>query len=272
MKPSKDIADLIEIMASLRHPETGCPWDLKQDFRSIKPYTIEEAYEVADAVERDDLDDLCDELGDLLLQVVFHARMAEEIGAFDFGDVVHSITAKMVRRHPHIFADGTADTPAGVKARWEEIKQSENEQKAERRRLTGCSAPKQSLLDSVPRALPALTEAVKLQRKAASVGFDWREAEPVLAKIEEELEELRQALAMDDTAKIRDEFGDVLFSLVNLGRHVEADPEMALRDTNTKFRNRFAFVEHALNENEIGPEEATLEQMESLWRKAKAHD
>ncbi len=193
MEPSRDIIRLIEIMAALRDPESGCPWDVEQDFQSIKPYTIEEAYEVADAIERNDLDDLCDELGDLLLQVVFHARMAEEDKAFDFGDVVHAITRKMIRRHPHVFAVSSADTPEGVKVQWDEIKAVEKAERAERRGKNN-QAEEAGLLDSVPRALPALSEALKLQQKAAGVGFDWSEAEPVLDKIEEEIAELRSAL------------------------------------------------------------------------------
>ena len=273
MEPSKDISRLIEIMAALRDPETGCPWDVKQDFQSIKPYTIEEAYEVADAIERNDLDDLSDELGDLLLQVVFHARMAEEAGAFDFGDVVHAITRKMIRRHPHVFENAAADTPEGVKIQWEEIKKIEKAERAERRRRHGKSDDEpMGLLDGVPRALPALTEAVKLQQKAARVGFDWSEAAPVLAKIEEELAELRGALEQNDKSKVRDEFGDLVFALVNLGRHVEEDPEMALRGTNAKFRKRFAHIEKSLSENGESLEQATLERMETLWSDAKTLD
>ncbi|MCP4320053.1 MAG: nucleoside triphosphate pyrophosphohydrolase [Hyphomicrobiales bacterium] len=273
MEPSKNIARLIEIMAALRDPQSGCPWDVKQDFQSIKPYTIEEAYEVADAIERDDPDDLCDELGDLLLQVVFHARMAEEAGAFDFGDVVHAITRKMIRRHPHVFENASADTPEGVKLQWEEIKAAEKAERTERRRLHGKSDEEGTgLLDGVPRALPALTEAIKLQHKAAKVGFDWSEATPVLAKIEEELAELRGALEMEDKARVRDEFGDLVFALVNLGRHVDADPEMALRGTNAKFRKRFSYIEKSLSENGEDIKEASLERMETLWGKAKVHD
>ncbi len=271
MEPSKDIARLIEIMAALRHPQTGCPWDVEQDFQSIKPYTIEEAYEVADAIERGDLDDLSDELGDLLLQVVFHARMAEEAGAFSFDDVVYAITRKMIRRHPHVFAVSDADTADGVKVQWDQIKAVEKAERAERRLARG-QDQKQGLLDDVPRALPALTEAIKLQEKAARVGFDWSNAEPVLSKIEEEIGELRSVLQDGDAERIRDEFGDLLFALVNLGRHVKADPEMALRDTNTKFRRRFAFIEAALDAAGENPADASLERMEGLWGEAKKHD
>ncbi|MEM9107227.1 MAG: nucleoside triphosphate pyrophosphohydrolase [Pseudomonadota bacterium] len=273
MKPSKDIARLLEIMAALRDPETGCPWDVKQDFQSIKPYTIEEAYEVADAIERDDPDDLCDELGDLLLKVVFHARMAEEAGFFDFGDVVEAITRKMIRRHPHVFEDAAADTPEGVKVQWEEIKMVEKAERMERRRQRGRPTDEDTgLLDGVPRALPALTEAIKLQQKAARVGFDWSEADSVLAKIEEELAELRDALASDNKAKVQDEFGDLVFAMVNLGRHIKTDPEMALRGTNGKFRKRFKYVEQSLEKNSESLDQASLERMEGLWSDAKTHE
>ena len=273
MEPSKDISRLIEIMAALRHPETGCPWDVEQDFESIKPYTIEEAYEVADAIERGDIDDLADELGDLLLQVVFHARMAEESGGFAFGDVVYSITRKMIRRHPHVFAVSDADTAEGVRVQWEHIKAEEKAERAERRAARGLSDENaESLLDGVPRALPALMEAIKLQQKAARVDFDWNEAEPVLDKIEEELAELRDALKANRTDKVRDEFGDLLFALVNLGRHVQADPETALRATNTKFRKRFAHVERALAQAGDDVQDASLERMEELWQEAKRFD
>ncbi len=273
MEPSKEISRLIEIMAALRDPETGCPWDVRQDFESIKPYTIEEAYEVADAIERGDLDDLSDELGDLLLQVVFHARMAEEADAFSFDDVVMAITRKMIRRHPHVFATSNADTAEGVKIQWDEIKAIEKAERAERRAAHGRSDPSgDGLLDGVPRALPALSEAIKLQQKAARVGFDWSEAEPVLDKIEEEIGELRAVLQDGDQAQIRDEFGDLLFALVNLGRHVKADPEMALRGTNTKFRKRFAYVEGALAAAGESTEGASLDRMEELWVEAKKSD
>ncbi len=270
MKASKDIARLIEIMAALRDPVSGCPWDIQQDFQSIKPYTIEEAYEVADAIERHDMDDLNDELGDLLLQVVFHARMAEENGDFAFGDVVQAITQKMIRRHPHVFATSSANTAPGVKIQWEEIKAQEKAERAARRRERGLETDKTvGLLNSVPQALPALTEAIKLQQKAAQVGFDWSEAEPVLAKIEEELGELREALQLGDEAKVKDEFGDLIFALVNLGRHLGTDPEMALRGTNRKFRDRFSHIENELEKSGESLQEATLDRMENLWSDAK---
>lgn len=270
MQPSRDIQRLIEIMAALRQPETGCPWDVKQSFETIKPYTIEEAYEVADAIERNDLDDLCDELGDLLLQVVFHARMAEELKAFDFGDVVTAITRKMIRRHPHVFARADADTAEAVKIRWEEIKAEEKAERAERRRARGLGSTEPTgLLDSVTRAQPALSEALKLQEKASRVGFDWSQAAPILDKIEEEIGELRSALAGGNPEAIEDELGDLIFALVNLGRHRRMDPEMALRATNAKFRRRFAYIEPSLQKNGVSPADAGLERMEALWQEAK---
>ena len=271
MEASRDITCLIEIMAALRTPETGCPWDLKQDFDTIKPYTIEEAYEVADAIERKDFDDLCDELGDLLLQVVFHARMAEEKGLFSFGDVVHAITAKMIRRHPHVFAVNAADTPEAVKVQWDEIKRQEKAERAERRAKNGITEDfKAGHLGGVQRSFPALTEALKLQEHAARVGFDWSEPEPILAKFEEEIGEFREALQSDDKSRISDELGDLIFAAVNLARHTKTDPEQALRGTNTKFRRRFSHIEESLNASGETLDAATLERMEALWQDAKA--
>ncbi|MFC5755427.1 nucleoside triphosphate pyrophosphohydrolase [Rhizobium sp. GCM10022189] len=271
MEPSKDISRLIEIMAALRNPQTGCPWDIEQDFESIKPYTIEEAYEVADAIERKDMDDLCDELGDLLLQVVFHARMAEEAGEFSFGDVVEAITRKMIRRHPHVFARSDADTPDAVKKQWDEIKQAEKRERTERRARRGLSEDfKAGFLGSVQRSFPALTEALKLQERAAKVGFDWSAPEPILDKIEEEIDELRVALRDGDKTKVSDELGDLIFAVVNIGRHVKADPEQALRGTNTKFRRRFNHIEMVLEAEGETLEAASLERMEEIWQAAKA--
>ncbi len=271
MEPSKDISRLIEIMAALRNPETGCPWDVQQDFESIKPYTLEEAYEVADAIERKDMDDLCDELGDLLLQVVFHARMAEEAGEFSFGDVVEAITRKMIRRHPHVFARSDADTPDAVKKQWDEIKQAEKRERAERRARRGMTEDfKEGFLGSVQRSFPALTEALKLQERAAKVGFDWSAPEPILDKIEEEVDELRVALRDGDKSKVSDELGDLIFAVVNIGRHVKADPEQALRGTNTKFRRRFNHIETVLDAEGESLEAASLERMEEIWQAAKA--
>ncbi|MEK1901401.1 MAG: nucleoside triphosphate pyrophosphohydrolase [Rhizobium sp.] len=271
MEPSKDISRLIEIMAALRDPETGCPWDIVQNFETIKPYTIEEAYEVADAIERKDMDDLCDELGDLLLQVVFHARMAEEAGEFSFGDVVEAITRKMIRRHPHVFARSDADTPDAVKQQWDEIKQAEKRERTERRALRGITEDfKTGFLGSVQRSFPALTEALKLQERAAKVGFDWSAPEPILDKIEEEVDELRVALREGDKSKVSDELGDLIFAVVNIGRHVKADPEQALRGTNTKFRRRFNHIETVLDAEGESLEAASLERMEEIWQAAKA--
>ncbi|WP_455271813.1 nucleoside triphosphate pyrophosphohydrolase [Rhizobium herbae] len=271
MQPSKDITRLLDIMEALRQPETGCPWDIVQTFETIKPYTLEEAYEVADAIERGDMDDLCDELGDLLLQVVFHARMAQEAGDFAFGDVVEAITRKMIRRHPHVFARSDADTPDAVKLQWSEIKQVEKAERLERRALRGLPEDAdRGHLGSVQRSFPALVEALKLQERAAKVGFDWSSPEPILDKIEEEIAELREALASNDKEKVADELGDLIFAVVNIGRHVGADPEMALRGTNTKFRRRFAHIETELEAQGETLEAATLERMEDLWQAAKA--
>jgi ATP diphosphatase len=271
MEASKDISRLIEIMAALRTPVTGCPWDLEQNFSTIKPYTIEEAYEVADAIERNDMDDLCEELGDLLLQVVFHARMAEEDGEFSFGDVVQAITKKMIRRHPHVFAVSDAATPDAVKVQWDDIKTEEKRERAERRARRGITEDfKLGYLGSVHRAQPALTEALKLQQRAAKIGFDWSAAEPILDKIEEEIGELREALRDGNQDKVTDELGDLIFALVNIGRHVKADPEEALRGTNTKFRRRFNYIETSLQQSNETLEAATLERMEELWQAAKA--
>ncbi len=270
MEASKDISRLIEIMEALRQPETGCPWDVVQTFETIKPYTIEEAYEVADAIERKDMDDLCEELGDLLLQVVFHARMAEERGEFSFGDVVHAVTSKMIRRHPHVFAVSDADTPDSVKLQWDQIKAEEKRERAERRARRGITEDfKAGFLGGVQRSQPALTEALKLQEQAARVGFDWSDPAPILDKIEEEIAELREALAEGKPEKVSDELGDLIFALVNIGRHVKADPENALRGTNTKFRRRFNHIETSLKENGETLEDADLERMEDLWQAAK---
>jgi ATP diphosphatase len=271
MRPSKDIGRLIEIMAALRAPDTGCPWDVEQDFSTIAPYTIEEAYEVADAIQRGDFDNLREELGDLLLQVVYHAHMAEEIGEFAFGDVVETVTTKMIRRHPHVFGDEKARSAGMAKGMWEKIKSEEKAEKRAARIARGLDPEDhgKGYLDSVPVALPALTRALKLQEKAARVGFDWGEAAPILDKIEEEIGELREALHKGDTASIKDEFGDMLFALVNLGRHLELDSEAALAGTNDKFRTRFHHVEQALAQAGGSLDEATLEEMEALWQQAK---
>jgi ATP diphosphatase len=261
MTPSRDIDRLIAIMAALRTPNTGCPWDLAQNFATIAPYTLEEAYEVADAIARGDLADLEEELGDLLLQVVFHARMAEEQGVFDFGDVVETLTAKLIRRHPHVFGDTESCTPQAVEGLWEKIKA---EEKAER----GKTKP-ESALDGVLVALPALTRALKLQTKAGKVGFDWNDPRAVLRKIREEADEIEAALNGDD-ATAAAEVGDLLFAAVNLARHLRADPEAVLRQTNEKFQRRFTAIERALAVRGKAPQDATLAEMDALWDKAKA--
>src|SRR3974390_247652 len=261
-KPSRDISRLIEIMAALRSPGTGCPWDLEQNFRTIAPYTIEEAYEVADAIARGDLKDLRDELGDLLLQVVFHACMAEEQGAFDFGDVVETITTKLVRRHPHVFADAERPTAQAVGGLWERIKAQERAERSE-------TAPSGALA-GVPGALPALAGALKLQDKASKVGFDWNDPHAVLAKIREEADEIQVELDQPDRSKTAAEVGDLLFAVVNLGRHLGADPEDALRQCNLKFERRFAAIEKALAARGKTPKESTLAEMDALWNEVKA--
>ncbi|MFN3853511.1 MAG: nucleoside triphosphate pyrophosphohydrolase [Phreatobacter sp.] len=270
--PSDDIAALLAIMAKLRTPGEGCPWDLEQDFASIAPYTIEEAYEVADAIARGDLADLKDELGDLLLQVVFHARMAEEQGAFAFPDVVRAITAKLIRRHPHVFGKSGNLTPDEVKGLWDRIKAEEKRMKAQERSRLGLPQPQPpGALSGVPPALPALTRALKLQEKAAKVGFDWNDVGSVIAKIAEEageIAEARRSGAGDEA--IAGEIGDLLFALVNLARHLRVDPEAALRSTNAKFERRFASIEAALAERGMTPAEASLEEMDALWNQAKA--
>lgn len=252
------IAELLDLMALLRTPGAGCPWDLEQDFRSIAPYTVEEAYEVADAIERGDLDDLKDELGDLLFQTVFHARMAEEMGAFAFADVASAITDKMRRRHPHVFRGAETRTAGEQTAAWEA-------QKAEERAAKGSS----SILDDVPLGLPGLTRAVKLQKRAARVGFDWTNPREVLDKIAEETEELVAVIDTGEKSSIEDEFGDLLFVMANLSRHLDIDPEAALRRANEKFRRRFRHIERAL-----GPRlgQASLDEMEALWVEAKEHE
>ncbi len=261
MTPSRDIGRLLDIMAALRTPKTGCPWDLEQNFATIAPYTLEEAYEVADAIARNDFPDLEDELGDLLLQVVFHARMAEEQGAFDFGDVVEAITAKLIRRHPHVFGDARATDPQSVKGLWEDIKAQE---KAARGRPADEGA-----LAGVPVALPALTRALKLQAKASQAGFDWNDPRAVLSKIREEADEIEAALDGDE-ADAAAEVGDLLFAAVNLARHLRADPEAVLRQTNRKFERRFSSIERALAVQGKASQDATLAEMDALWDEAKA--
>lgn len=253
---------LLSIMARLRSRENGCPWDVEQDFASIAPYTIEEAYEVADAIELGDMNELRDELGDLLLQVVFHAQMATEEGHFQFEDVVRAICEKMIRRHPHVFGDEDTRSPSAATQRWEEIKAVEKAAKG--------SPVQESLLDDVPLALPALTRALKLQKRAASVGFDWPSTANVLDKLNEEMLELSQELAKGgDKDRLEDEFGDILFVYANLARHLDIDPEAALRRTNAKFRRRFNHIEKHLASQGRTPSQSNLDEMDALWNDAK---
>ncbi|HME85451.1 MAG TPA: nucleoside triphosphate pyrophosphohydrolase [Roseiarcus sp.] len=271
MQPSRDVRRLVEIMAALRDPVAGCPWDVEQTFASIAPFTIEEAYEVADAIERGDAEDLREELGDLLLQVVFHARMAEEAGMFDFGGVVEAITAKLIRRHPHVFGDARELNSSAVKALWGRIKADEKRAKLESRANPGLRE-KASLgaLDGVPLALPALSRATKLQERAGKVGFDWNDVRAVLAKLGEEIAEVEAEIANGSAQTLSGEVGDLLFTAVNLARHLKVDPEAALRGANAKFERRFAHIESRLAEDGRTPESASLDEMESLWAEAKA--
>jgi ATP diphosphatase len=273
MQPSRDISRLNEIMAALRTPETGCPWDLEQTFATIAPYTLEEAYEVADAIERGDVANLREELGDLLLQVVFHARMAEEEGRFDFGDVVDAITRKLIRRHPHVFGDARNLASHEVKALWGRIKAEEKRERAEARRAAGLPAEEATgALADVPLALPALTRALKLQEKAGKVGFDWNDPRAVLAKLREEIDEVEAELDANDARRVAGEVGDLLFAVANLARHLSVDPEAALRGANAKFERRFAHIETRLAEAGRAPGGATLDEMEALWDEAKRRE
>lgn len=278
----RTVGDLIGVMAALRAPETGCPWDIAQTFATIAPYTIEEAYEVADAIGRSDMADLKEELGDLLLQVVYHARMAEEQGAFDFGDVADGVTRKMIRRHPHVFGTAEERAVGAAPGFWERIKAGERAAKAaERARLAAAispppSAASPSLLDDVPVAMPGLTRALKLQDKAARVGFDWPALTNVFDKLHEELSELQEAIAAaaapssTEQAHIEEEFGDLLFVLANVGRHLQIDPEKALRGANQKFTRRFRHIEQRLAAEGRSPQQSTLAEMDGLWDEAKA--
>lgn len=259
----RDITALLQIMRNLRNPEGGCPWDLEQDYRSIARYTIEEAYEVVDAIERDDLADLKDELGDLLLQVVFHAQMAAEAGDFDFADVVQSICDKMVRRHPHVFEQADGRDAEGVLEAWEDIKAAE-------RAARGKADEEPRILDDVPVGLPATTRAIKLQKRAARVGFDWPDASGPLDKLAEEMAEFSEAVASGNHDAIEDEFGDLLFTMANLSRYLKVDPEHALRRTNAKFVDRFNVVEDRVKESGRSFGEHTLDELEEYWQSAKA--
>lgn len=251
---------LLQIMARLRDSETGCPWDAEQDFSTIAPYTIEEAYEVADAIERRDMNDLRDELGDLLLQVVFHAQMASEEGVFDFDDVVESICDKLVRRHPHVFGEEKVDNAAAQKLAWEQVKAWEREEKGFK-----------SVLDDVPRGMAELQRSVKLQKRAAGVGFDWPDHEPVLEKFEEETAEIRDAIAGNDSDAVEDEVGDLLFVVTNLARKLRVDPARALRRANAKFEKRFRAMEEAGGGQEK-LSEMSLDEMEEMWQSVKQDD
>ncbi|MCF9002530.1 nucleoside triphosphate pyrophosphohydrolase [Pseudomonas syringae] len=267
------VQDLLNLMARLRDQQSGCPWDLKQTYASIVPHTLEEAYEVADAIEQGDLDHLKGELGDLLFQVVFYAQLAKEEGRFEFDDVIDGITRKLLRRHPHVFPTGELYAPAEtprltdeqVNLRWDEIKAEERAEKA--------GVPEQlSLLDDVPRALPALSRAAKLQKRAAQVGFDWPAALPVVDKVREELDEILEAMVDNDAEGIAEEVGDLLFSVVNLARHLKVDPETALRSANSKFDRRFRFIEQALRHLQRPIEACSLEEMDALWGEAKRQE
>ena len=258
----RPIDRLLAIMARLRDPADGCPWDQEQTFATVAPYTVEEAYEVADAIERGDLSDLKEELGDLLLQVVFHARMAEEQGAFAFNDVATAINDKMIRRHPHVFAEETYASLAHQKQGWEELKAAE-------RATKGMDGPA-SLLDDIPVGLPALTRAVKLSKRAAKVGFVWPDISHVVDKLDEELAELKVEIASGDLGKARQEMGDVLFVVANLARTLDVDPEDSLRFTNAKFVRRFHYVEKVLAERGRTPDQSDLAEMDALWDEAKA--
>ncbi len=264
------LSDLLYLMARLRDPEGGCPWDLQQDFASIVPHTLEEAYEVADAIEREDFAHLPSELGDLLFQVVYYSQLGQELQMFDFSTVVHSITEKLVRRHPHVFADGqlyaatqtSAVNSEQVKQRWEEIKQQERAEQAESEQAV-------SVLADIPLNMPALSRALKIQKRASSVGFDWSSLPPVLAKVDEELQEVREALASGDQAAISEELGDLLFATVNIARHLKVNPETALRAANIKFSERLQAVEQQARQQGVALSDCTEVQLDAMWNLAK---
>lgn len=267
MQPSRDISRLIEIMAALRNPVGGCPWDLVQDFSTIRHFTIEEAYEVADAIERGDFGDLREELGDLLLQPIYHAQMANEAGHFDIGDVIYGITEKLIRRHPHVFGDLDANNAEAAQTRWEAIKVEERAAKAARK---GNAVP--SVLDDVAGTLPALARAEKLTKRAARVGFDWPDLAAVGAKVSEELTEVMAAAATQDAAATHEEIGDLLFAVTNLARHAGVDAEAALRDANQKFTRRFHYIEARAKEDAIAIEDAGLARLDAYWNEIRAAD
>jgi ATP diphosphatase len=270
---SDPMARLIEVMAALRTPGSGCPWDLEQTFKTIAPYTIEEAYEVADAITRENMADLKEELGDLLLQVVYHARMAEEQGEFAFADVADGICTKMIRRHPHVFGTAEARAAGAAKGFWERAKAEEKQARAAQRAADGSAEPApQSLLEAVPVSLPALLRAVKLQGEAAKVGFDWPSLEPVLAKMKEELAELQESIGGSERTKVEEEYGDLMFVLANVARHLGIDPESCLRAANQKFARRFRSIEEKLHARGKAPAQSNLEEMDVLWNEAKAEE
>lgn len=266
-KPSRDIADLLAIMKALRDPRTGCPWDIEQTFATIAPYTVEEAHEVAEAVTSGDREDLREELGDLLLQPIYHAQMASEAGHFDIGDVIQAITEKLIRRHPHVFGEEAARNAKMAKGQWEAIKVEERAAKAARK---GDTTP--SLLDDVPQVLPALARAEKLTKRAAKVGFDWPDLAAVRAKVEEELAEVVEAEASGDAAAVHEEIGDLLFAVANLARKAGVDAEGALRDANLKFTRRFHHVEARCREDGIDPADAGLARLDGYWNEIRAAD
>lgn len=266
MNHTYSVDDLLYLMARLRDPETGCPWDIKQDYASIAPSTLEEAYEVVDAIEKQDFGHLKEELGDLLFQVIFYSQLGKEEGRFEFGAIVSDLVAKLVRRHPHVFPEGTLQSridnrhtlPADVKARWEAIKQQERDEKA--------GGKHQSLLADVPLNLPALSRAAKLQKRAATVGFDWSDVQGPIAKVREELLEVEEALAAGDMAAVDEELGDLLFAVVNISRYLKLDPEQGLRRANQKFETRFRYIEDHLGKPLA---QASIEEMNALWDEAK---
>lgn len=259
------INKLLDIMKSLRDPENGCPWDLEQNFSTIAPYTLEEAYEVADAITRDDMNNLCSELGDLLFQVIYHSQLADEQGLFNFNDVALKINEKLIHRHPHVFGKSKITDAKAQSIAWDAIKRQE--------RLEGKAVTDQNkgLLDGINKVMPALARAQKLQNRAATVGFDWNDIQSVLDKVKEEFDEVEAEINSEfrNTKKIEDEIGDLIFSCVNLARHFQVDSESALRRTNKKFEKRFAFIESSLVEQGIDLNEATLEIMDQLWNEAK---
>ncbi|WP_455466765.1 nucleoside triphosphate pyrophosphohydrolase [Bartonella sp. B39] len=270
MIASKDINDLIAIVAALRNPNNGCIWNIKQTFESLIPYMLEEVYEVIDAIERDNRTDLCDELGDLLLQIVYHATIAQEEGNFSFEDVVYAITAKMIRRHPHVFGNVEQKKRGFVAEEWEQIKKTERaEQKQWCKEINLSNNSITSILAKIKKIQPADQEALTLQKAAAEVGFDWHENHNFCAKIEEEFNELREAIKDNKMSDIEAEFGDIYFALLNLARHLNIDSQKALKKTNTKFRNRFAYIEESLSTQSKTLADASLNEMEYLWDKAK---